>query len=452
MYKKEFEFTNLLNAYDSIKKSKISTGIDRINRTTFDKSHKSILQLTSEKISNKTYLPSPYKEVLIIKNADSLPRKLSIPTIRDKVVMEVLKDILKRNYISTIKEETVGELVGAISKILKSKQYDSYIKLDIKGYYDNIRHRTLLKRVHDLVNDKFIVNLVGLFIKNITIADCYKREGRLKSNRKGVPQGISISNILGSIYLKPLDDRFYHLPEFEYFRYVDDILIFCKAGDLSIIYSEIVNLLKSSEFGLKTNSKKESGTIDQFDFLGYTFDRNGNVSIATKNLLKIQNSLEKIFSDYKSSHDRRIKGNVDLLLWKINFRITGCFRNNRRYGWVIFFSQNEDQIIMHKLDWLVKKLCKRFDLDLELLRGGQFIGKSFVKTYKEYVTKRDNTTYIPNIDNFTADNKKHILTKICHRKKDWVDSLSPYLLDIEFDRFIFHSIRDIEKDLNQMYT
>ncbi|WP_419821231.1 reverse transcriptase domain-containing protein [Anoxybacterium hadale] len=451
MYKKYFNEDGLIKAYQKIKIGKLSTGIDRVNRATFEKLKGQALKEVSNKILNGTYFPTPYREVLIVKNAESCPRRLSIPTIRDKIIMEVLKEILKDKYTPIIEEETVPDIVCKIGGVIKSKKYDGYIKLDIKGYYDCIVHDTLLKRVKQTINSSFVVNLVSLFIKNITIADGSKKEGREKSNNLGVPQGISISNILGNIYLKPLDSRYYKSKGIVYFRYVDDILVFCKYSKIEETLNKIISVLGSKEFELSINSKKEYGEIKEFNFLGYNFDENGVIGIADKNIKKIENSLEKIFSDFRSSHDKRIKGNYDLLEWKLNFRITGCFKDKKRYGWVIFFSRNEREIIMHHLDWLVVKLCKRFGVDALLNKDGEFIGKSFVKTYIEYSTKQDNTKYIPTIDNFSSTEKRYILHKVCHRNYKWVHSLPLYLLEKEFDRFIFSSIRDIEKDLNQIY-
>lgn len=104
------------------------------------------------------------------------------------------------------------------------------------------------------------------------------------------------------------------------------------------------------------------------------------------------------------------------------------------------------------LDSLVVKLIKRYKLDKYLLRNGIYIGKKFVKTYFEFKNKQTHTEYIPNIDKYDTEEKRNILIKICHKKADYINSRNQFMIDREFNAFIFHSISAIEKDLQQIYT
>lgn len=451
MYSDRFSYENMISIYQNIKNKKLTTGIDRITKKHYDMIYEKDLKIVSDKILRNAYKPTPYKEILLLKNRNSKPRMLSLPTIRDKVILEILKNILKETC--DIEKDKLPDLIDKISLAMKSKAYDSYIKLDIKGYYDNINHNILMKLLKSNIKDKVILNLIKIYLKNITITDAQPNTTRSKVNKKGVPQGISISNNLGEIYLKSFDKYFKELPNCSYFRYVDDILIFCKFCDLENIKYEAQNLLKSESYRLKaSNEKCECGLIIPFDFLGYHFYEGGKIGIAKKNINKLELSLEKIFSDFHTSHDKRIKNNFELLKWKIDFRITGCFKDGRRYGWVIFFYQNQILSTFYHFDWLIVQLSVRYGLSDKLILNNKYKGKKFVKTYHEFINRQDNSEYIPNIDKFTNEMKRDVLIRVCKRKESYVNSLNDYLLENVFNKFIFSTISDIEKDLYQIYT
>ena len=76
-----------------------------------------------------------------------------------------------------------------------------------------------------IVRKKEILHLLKDAISQATLA---KPSGGKKSYQtKGVPQGLSISNILANIYMAPIDCKYSKKSSYKYYRYVDDILILC---------------------------------------------------------------------------------------------------------------------------------------------------------------------------------------------------------------------------------
>jgi retron-type reverse transcriptase len=75
--------------YEYIIKNNI-VGIDKINNETFRKN----MAFYANHISNtiKNYKYSPYLEKLISKGRNKIPRITSIPTIKDRIVLVVLKE------------------------------------------------------------------------------------------------------------------------------------------------------------------------------------------------------------------------------------------------------------------------------------------------------------------------------------------------------------------------
>jgi hypothetical protein len=128
--------------------------------------------------------------------------------------------------------------------------YKFCVVTDISGYFENINLEELRSKIFNYVPDskediKLLVNI--LFNKFL-----YRWSmGRLK--HFGLPQGPQASSYLGDIYLDHIDKS---MEKFDgYFRYMDDIRIFCKTKkDSRIALIELIRELR--KYKLNINSKK----------------------------------------------------------------------------------------------------------------------------------------------------------------------------------------------------
>ncbi len=94
------------------------------------------------------------------------------------------------------------------------------IDVDLRSYFDTVRHDVLLRKVACRVNDKQIMRLLKQILK--------------VGGKRGVPQGGVISPLLSNIYLNEVDkmlekakevtrhERYTYL---EYARFADDLII-----------------------------------------------------------------------------------------------------------------------------------------------------------------------------------------------------------------------------------
>lgn len=78
--------------------AKCTVGVDRVNFKNFKNNLSENSSIIERKVKNGTYTFSRYKEVLILKGKDKLPRTIYIPTIRDKIVLSLLKEILFNSF------------------------------------------------------------------------------------------------------------------------------------------------------------------------------------------------------------------------------------------------------------------------------------------------------------------------------------------------------------------
>ncbi|WP_252365660.1 reverse transcriptase domain-containing protein, partial [Acinetobacter pittii] len=67
---------------------------------------------------------------------------------------------------------------------------------------------------------------------------------------EGVPQGLSISNTLAHIYLIDIDKHFISQKHLSYFRFVDDILIFCNEQNITEIKKDLQNLFHKKRLNI----------------------------------------------------------------------------------------------------------------------------------------------------------------------------------------------------------
>ena len=193
------------------------------------------------------------------------------------------------------------------------------------------------------------------------IDDAITKKTLLTSNeyvdevKKGIPQGLSISNILSTIYLLDLDNLFYRKRVFAYFRFVDDILILHNNSDHDSIKQVIIKEFDKIDLKLNEDKIEYGKSNEVFNYLGYKNTPFG-FSVRSSSLDRLCHSILKNFIIYKNSGDIPLS----YLEWIINLRITGCKYDGNKYGWMFFYSQIDDIKILFGLDHFVAKLIKKY--------------------------------------------------------------------------------------------
>jgi hypothetical protein len=369
--------------------------------------------------------------LLIAKGRDKYPRLISVPTIRDRITLGLLKETLHEMCSDRLKHKLVQSIVSEV--ITNIPRYNSYVKIDVTNFYGSINHEILMTKLTNFTNDARIHDLVLKAIRTRTVPEGEPSD--IKPSTEGIPQGLPISNLLSSIFMNDFDIKHLQSRSYKYFRYVDDILILCPEEDCEVIKNAITNELETSYLlSAHPNKTCVRKLSDGLEYLGYTFT-GSKVSVRESSVLKIQKSLENLFLEFRKTK------NINLFLWKLNLRITGCFYGRKKYGWLFFFSQVTDLVILFKLDWFVQRLIIRFDMKEEL--NGKSI-KRLVKTYHEILNNRNNTSYIPRFSNYTLSQKRGFLENV--HKVDVTGWESDLIEDL-FDRKIITYINELELDI-----
>lgn len=430
-WKRAFNRKNLLDLYKEKVCLKPSVGMDRISREKFSQELDINIEIILRKCFNKTYKFTCYRMLLISKGPKKYPRRICIPTMRDKLVLAALNEVLNDTYDGLNKTPLPQVVVNKI--INRILDYNFYIKIDIEQFYASISHEKLSKIISRRIRKKEILYLIKRALCTSPISLPIKERNHNRSiDLKGIPEGLSISNSLANIYLQNIDEKYKQILGVEYYRYVDDILILIKDNDCEKIKREIECDLKGLD--LRINDKTSYGLInDGFEYLGYKFTKD-NVSVREASVLKIEQSIEDIFRKFAS-------GNIKYLEWKLNLRITGCIWNRNKYGWMFYYSQVTDEKLLFHLDNLVKKLCNRYKI-----KGGIKV-KRFVRTYMEINKALHYTKYIPNINELDIKEKITILERIYNKR---LTNKSVEDVDFLFKKIMKREIQDMERDVQNI--
>lgn len=264
-----------MNAWKKVKANRGSGGIDGVTIKEYAKNEQENILKLLEKLKAKEYNPSPVRRVYIPKK-DGKKRPLGIPTLEDRIVQQALTDILMPKYEKLVFHNwSMGYRPGrgvesALQVIIKNIElgrnwiYDC----DIKGFFDNIPHKKLMKVLNKVIADGTVLDLIWSWLK------CgYMEDGKYYNTKAGQPQGGVISPLLANVYLNELDWEL-HKAKIYFVRYADDFLLFCETEEE---VTRAGNIAKSviESLGLEVAMNKTKVVDfknDDFDFLGFHFN------------------------------------------------------------------------------------------------------------------------------------------------------------------------------------
>jgi RNA-directed DNA polymerase len=139
------------------------------------------IEQIQDELIQRTYVPLKARQREIPKEGGKV-RVLSIPAIRDRVVQGALKLILEPIFEADFQPGSYGyrpkrTAHGAIRRVAQSivREKTRIIDIDLRAYFDNVRHDLLLGKVAQRVNDVAVLHLLKLMLK--------------ATGKRGVPQG-----------------------------------------------------------------------------------------------------------------------------------------------------------------------------------------------------------------------------------------------------------------------
>ncbi|MBY3755754.1 reverse transcriptase domain-containing protein [Azospirillum formosense] len=342
---KKFKKSNLQYLFEERISKTRTVGRDGVRTSQFADRAIDEVDLISRKVANGTYKFTRYREKLISKGPLKAPRMLSIPTVRDRLTLRALCDFLAEVYPEAVTRKPHDYIKSIKEQLVASDQNAAFLRIDVRDYYPSVNRDLLIKDISKKVRKAEAISLIE---KALTTPTFRPGEG-------GVPQGLSISNILANIYLLEFDSviRKNH----KYYRYVDDILIICKSfSHAQDVFNEVKWRLKNERHlechELGDGSKSCISNIQRgVDYLGFHLS-SSIISVRESSLRKMISGIISLFSRFRTgAGDAKYDAKFT---WLLNLRITGCRFEGKNYGWMFFFLQSEDTRQLARLDRLVR--------------------------------------------------------------------------------------------------
>jgi group II intron reverse transcriptase/maturase len=285
---------SLVQCYKELKKDK-ACGVDGVSVEEYGQKLEENLKGLIDRMKAKSYQPQPVRRVYIPKAGKDEKRPLGIPAVEDKLVQIMVKKILEAIYEEDFLESSYGyrpglsthKAIDRLDKVVMTKPIKVIVEVDIKKFFDEVKHYWLNRGVEERVNDPNFLLLIRKFLKAGIM-----EEGRYMPSHEGTPQGGVISPVLANIYLHYAIDQWFEVKVkakskgyAELIRYADDVVAaFEERQDAEVFMKELEERL--NKFGLRVNKEKtrmvEFGRKDwedsktghkkagTFDFLGFT--------------------------------------------------------------------------------------------------------------------------------------------------------------------------------------
>jgi RNA-directed DNA polymerase len=272
----------LREAYALARKNNGAPGIDGVTFVVIEaQGVEKFLEQIHDELIDRTYVPLRARRREIPKDGGKV-RALSIPAIRDRVVQGALKLILEPVFEADFQpgsygyrpKRTAHEAVHRVATAIVQRK-TRVIDLDLRAYFDTVRHHLLLEKVARRINDGEVMRLLKLMLT--------------ASGKQGVPQGGVISPLLSNIYLTEMDRMLERAKEatrngkytyVEYARFADDLVVLIDAHPRNAWLLGAVNKRLREEFAkLQVEINEEKSRIvdlehaESFSFLGFDFRR-----------------------------------------------------------------------------------------------------------------------------------------------------------------------------------
>lgn len=272
----------VLQAYKKVRANKGSAGVDDMTWEWLDHNLKTELYKLWNRLTSGSYFPKPVKEVPIKKKCGG-ERKLGIPTLIDRIAQQVVKTHLEKIVEPLFHNSSFGYRPSrnchqAVAQSCKKVfDHDFVIDLDIKGFFDNIDHKLMMKAVRFYCQDRWVL----LYVERWLTSGILQKDGAYVDRLTGTPQGVVISPLLANIFLHVSFDKWMEKthPEKPFERYADDVVVHCKTEKQALFVLKQINKrfrqCKLELHPTKTQIVNLRGKADKkypksYDFLGFT--------------------------------------------------------------------------------------------------------------------------------------------------------------------------------------
>ncbi len=375
------EYYEVAKAYRKVRQGGKAVGIDEESWTDFEKDVERNLYVIWNRMASGSYHPQAVREVEIPKK-DGTMRKLGIPTLRDRIAQQVVKDYMEKRIDKLFHEHSYGyrpmkSAHQALEQVRQNNfRYDWVLDMDISKFFDEVDHELILKAVSHVMEEKWVLMYVERWLK----MPIQKKDGTIEQKQgRGTPQGGVISPILANLYLHFAMDKWLtkHYPQIRFVRYADDVVIHCRSlEEAEHVKSALITRL--AEVKLRVNESKthiayckdyvRKGNHEtvKFDFLGFSYQPRARKS------KRDGKSYLAFTAELSSSNRKKIIQTIrEHGAWRdtrLDIQQIASGLNSKLRGWINYYgvySKRNLRTTLLKIEYrLLKWLCKKHKVNV----------------------------------------------------------------------------------------
>lgn len=325
---KIYDKNNILEAFKLVKKNKGAPGVDGETIQNFESLIEDKINEIHCELKGGNYKPSPVRRTYIEKD-DGGKRPLGIPTVKDRVVQQAVRNIIEPIFEPNFHPSSYGYRPKRSCQMAVAKAegfanrwgLEYVVDMDLSKCFDTLNHELIIDSVNERISDGKVLRLIKVFLESGVLED-----GAFLETTIGSPQGGVISPLLMNIYMDKFDQEM-KSRNIRIVRYADDILIFAKSKSEAGRIKAIATNILEQELKLTVNiSKTHITSIDEgIAYLGFVIKRK-YISIQPKRIKKLKDKIRKLTPRNSGLNLKYLIGKLNSILrgWCNYFRISNC--------------------------------------------------------------------------------------------------------------------------------
>jgi RNA-directed DNA polymerase len=181
-----------------------ASGVDKVTAQAYEENLDANIQALAQRLKTKRYRAKLVRRCYIPKE-NGKQRPLGIPALEDRLVQLACAKLLMAIFEADFLDNSYAYRMNrgakdAIEDLRFNLQFGKYgyiVEADVKGFFDHMNHKWLLRMLQERIDDAAFLNLIRKWLK----AGILDTDGKVIHPETGSPQGGIVSPALANVYL-----------------------------------------------------------------------------------------------------------------------------------------------------------------------------------------------------------------------------------------------------------